>query len=386
MLLWCVTHTLTGRADDLLFRYEGNVLPYSVDGGWNQGNPCENGCSESVDDGYFELRWDVATDFALYLHWIAQPPTPAPTTLWVEWRFASNHPFINNDLCDGDFLVDYKSIVDELLMFGDSVISFEGGDVLRHLPLDEFRTFRFESLDGVSYCFFVDGKRFTCGVGSGEDDFHSLRFSGNGGCSLALLPTINRWDYIRYGTIGYGESIVNTDPPGPPTGGFLDARADARPDRFTVTYDQPNYVYVDEIAVEVSEPRAQARGPSSAPRVTGLAPGAPTTFVIPVVTATRRQDNGRPETVEIVLDRPIPYNATTRFIFNDGTIEQSVELTYAPGDTDGDGDADLADFAALQNCFGEPTALGVCASLDRDGDAEITDTDFAAFLSAFGGR
>ncbi len=103
--------------------------------------------------------------------------------------------------------------------------------------------------------------------------------------------------------------------------------------------------------------------------------------------ATRRLDNGPAETVEIVLDRPIPYNATTRFTFNDGVIEQSVEFTYAPGDTDGDSDADLADFAWLQNCF-EAALLTeqwhTCLVLDVDGNSVIDLTDYAAFRAALG--
>ena len=98
--------------------------------------------------------------------------------------------------------------------------------------------------------------------------------------------------------------------------------------------------------------------------------------------ATRRLDNGPPETVEIVLDRPIPYNATTRFTFNDGVGVQSVEFTYAPGDIDGDGDADLRDFAAFQNCFGNSPVAGVCLPLDSNADSAIDLLDFAALQRA----
>lgn len=347
----------------MLFQYEGDVLPYSPEGGWTQGSPCEGGCGESLGGGYFVLRWDGGTDGAGYLRRVAQPPNPPPPTLWVEWRYSSNHPFLGIfDFCDGHFLVDYKLIGDQLLMFGDAVISFDGGNVLSGLPINEFRTFRFESTDGTNYCFFVDGHLFTCGHKSGGDDFANVGFSGSGGCDLDLLPTVNRWDFVRYGTIGYGESIVATDPPGPAIGGFIDARTHPALDRFTVTFDQPNYMYVDEIAVEA------------------------TAGVAPTVTATRRQDNGPPETVEIVLDRPIPYNATTRFTFNDGTIEQTVELTYAPGDTDGDGDANLSDLASFQNCFGTDANDAPCPVLDFDTNEQIEDSDFAAFQPLLSGQ
>ena len=110
------------------------------------------------------------------------------------------------------------------------------------------------------------------------------------------------------------------------------------------------------------------------------------TFDIPTVVATRRLDNGPPDVVEIVLDRPIPYGATTRFTFNDGVLSQTLEFTFAPGDTNGDGQADLADFAAFQNCFGQsiPTAApNLCAILDFDADGTVDLSDFAGFQRVF---
>jgi len=372
------------HADDVLHRYEADVVPDDPSTGWLLFDRCEQTCSSYSADSRFILEW-TQVELVNYHLWIARAGEPRPATLWAEWRFRSNVPRPRGDYgCDGRFSVTYRNIVQLLYLHGDSAVSFSGDDVLSGLELNGFHTFRFESLDGTNYRFYADGKTVTAGHSTGDVGLDYIQFGGDGSCANPNDPIRrNEWDYVRWGTIGYGESIIATDPPGPTTGGFIDARTHPALDRFTVTYDQPNYVYVDEIAVAASEPRAQARGPSSVPNVTGLAPGALTTFAPPTVTATRRQDNGPPETVEIVLDRPIPYNATTRFTFNDGTSEQTVELTYAPGDTDGDGDADLADFAALQNCFGQPAAPGVCASLDRDRDAEITDTDFTAFYSAF---
>jgi hypothetical protein len=99
----------------------------------------------------------------------------------------------------------------------------------------------------------------------------------------------------------------------------------------------------------------------------------------PIVIATRRLDNGPPDVVEIVLDTPIPYNATTRFTFNDGTLSQSLEFTYSPGDIDGDGQATLSDLAAFQNCFGSNPLIGVCPVLDFDQDGAIDLSDLALF-------
>jgi hypothetical protein len=199
-----------------------------------------------------------------------------------------------------------------------------------------------------------------------------------------------------------------------------------------VTFDEPNYVLVDEITTEViweatkrpatagklrdevgDPPWRATKGRGEILRFaqndSGLATvwhrrpgGAPTGETpvphlvaaageSPVVTATRRRDNGPPDEVEIVLDRPIPYNATTRFTFDDGVAVNIVEFAFAPGDTDGDGDADLADFAWLANCMdaaahGPPDETpGPCLALDADMDTAITPADWGALLSAFAG-
>ena len=87
-----------------------------------------------------------------------------------------------------------------------------------------------------------------------------------------------------------------------------------------------------------------------------------------------------------MLDRPIPYGSTTRFTFDDGAVQNVVEYTFAPGDTNGDGRADLADFAYFQNCFGLGTVLSnpaPCAALDFNADSDIDLSDFAAFERVF---
>jgi len=276
---------------------------------------------------------------------------------WVEWRFLSNHRLGNNQLCDADFLILYRGFFDGIYMFGDAVLSADAGTVLRRLPINEFRSYRFETLDGNLGCFYVDGRLFTCETGGGTG-YGMIQMIGSGGCDLAQPATVNEWDFVRYGTISYGEKIVASDPPA----GFVDARTHAPLDRFTVTYDSSNYVYLDEISVDVSG------------------------GVAPAVIATRRLDNGPPETVEIVLDRPIPYNATTRFTFNDGVAVNTVEYTFAPGDTDGDGDADLADFAAFQNCFEVSPISGACLVFDFNADHSIDLLDFAALQPILSGQ
>ena len=44
-------------ADEVLYRYEGDVFPYDPSGGWAVYDPCEDPCSESLQDGYFVLQW-----------------------------------------------------------------------------------------------------------------------------------------------------------------------------------------------------------------------------------------------------------------------------------------------------------------------------------------
>ncbi len=398
---------IVATGDDLVYQYEGNSLPNDPCAGWRVFDACTEQCQPSVAGGHFILRWHEGTDFVNYTYIIAQSPDlPPEAPFWVEWRFSSDHPFNGISTgCDGTFFVKYSEVSDLVDMFGDAAVSFSGDDVRYFPTLADFRTYRFETPDGIEYEISIDGLVFTSGVGFFASGNHYLQFYGHGGCDLDLLPTVNRWDYIRYGTIADGEEIVSSDPPA----GFVDARSHPALDRFTVTYDQPNYVYVDEITAavaaatnaETQKRRNAETTPLSSPLHKGGVEGGPFdirgsqldigtvpalalgALNVPAVIATRRLDNGPPETVEIVLDRPIPYNATTRFTFNDGAIEQSIEFTYAPGDIDGDGDADLYDFSALQNCFGLPDLPPWCQALDADANGSIDLSDFAAFHSQF---
>jgi hypothetical protein len=220
------------------------------------------------------------------------------------------------------------------------------------LDIDDFHTYRYESLDGINYQMAVDGDVFLVDAEDSGDGYHGLKFGGMGGCTSDQIPDmINEWDFIRYGTISYGERVVGSDPPA----GFVDAAKHAGIDRFAVTFDSPNYVYIDEVTVTVT--------------------GGGT----PVVTQTRRRESDGPETVEIVLDRPIPMGETTRFTLSDGVAVNLVEYTFAPGDTDGDGDADLHDFAVFQRCFSRADLTGACLALDFDGNHAVDLDDYAEF-------
>ncbi len=372
--------------DDLLYHYEADVLPYDPTAGWVVARDCLPFCNEIVSNGRFVLSWGLTSEIARYNLIIAQSPIHPPDTLWVEWSYRSNHPIGQFfDYCDGSFSVKYRNIYDYVYAFGNYAQSSGGNAWVSNLSFDDFHTFRFESLNGVNYALSVDGFVFLRDVDTSGSGYNAIQFGGEGRCpGDAIQEVTNEWDFIRYGTIASGEQIVSSNPPA----GFVDARLHPALDRFTIKYDSPNYVYLNEITVEVipnqtavgrAVPTNQYRDHEGAVLKSDQRQYRNTPIDNPVVVATRRLDNGPPDVVEIVLDRPIPYNAATRFTFDDGTLSQSLEFTYAPGDTDGDGQASLSDLAAFQNCFGSAPLTGLCPVLDSDNDSEIDLSDFASF-------
>lgn len=279
-------------------------------------------------------------------------------------------------------MVDFSSVASLLNTYGDAVISQSGDDVYCCFPLDEFHTCRFETSDGVHFYWSLDGTVFLAGVGFQWNGYSSVFFMANGGCIGDKMKDLeNAWDFIRYGTLSEGEIIVSADPPQ----GFLDAREHVGLDRILITFDQPAYAYIDDITVGSDVPPA------------------------PQVIATRRRDNGEPDELEIVLDRPIPLHATTQLLIDTGAPRhRTVTFTFAPGDTDGDGDADLADYSWLQNCAGVPLnegnrltdsspisfaildspfpiPPGPCLALDSDENASIDPLDYADFALVLSG-
>ena len=68
----------TVRADETLYRYEGDVHPLDPSAGWVMGNPCDPPCSDFIEDGHFVRLWSEADDFASYGFRIAQPPDLPP--------------------------------------------------------------------------------------------------------------------------------------------------------------------------------------------------------------------------------------------------------------------------------------------------------------------
>ncbi len=291
------------QADELIHGYEGDVLPYDPSAGWLIFQPCENTCSESIGEAGLTLIWTNGK-IVRYAYRVASPPLPPPPSLWIEWRFRSDLPRAGGGFfgCDADVSIRYVGMREVISMFGDAASNFEGGQQIFGLDIADFHTYRFESLNGYHYRVAVDGRRFVEFTDDQPSIDPTIQFGGRGGCTGRPPIVTNEWDFVRFGTIGFGEQVVGTDPPA----GVLDAIVYGNLDRFLVTFDAPNYVYINDIAVEVIG-----------------APGTP----VPQVIATRRRDNGNPEDVEIVLDRPLPAGATTRFTLTDGVAVNVIEYT-----------------------------------------------------------
>ena len=299
---------LTAAADEVLYSYEGDVPPHDPSAGWVIAKSCTYPCSESVEDGHYVLHWVEANDQVNYDYSISEPPEGLPPSLWVEWRFRSNHPlgpyFYG---CDGHFTAYYGSTHERVNLYGDAVIASSGDNFVTGLDINEFHTYRYESLDGISFRISVDGLVFIAGPDCDPwTDYPYLQFGGSGGCLGDWIPNmVNEWDFVRFGTLASDELIVATGPPG----GRVDPNVHPFVDHFTVTFAAANYVYLDGVTVEVTEGAA------------------------PLVRQTRRLDNGAPETVEIVLDRPIPYQGVTTFTFEG---DQFMRYTYETSPICGD--------------------------------------------------
>jgi hypothetical protein len=287
------------QADELLYQWEGDVFPNDPSAGWLVFDPCEDACSEAIEEGHLVFRWRDGANSVNYSFWISKPPDdPPPTpTLWVEWRFRSDHVLATSVRCDASFVVRYNMLQDLIDMHGDTVVSFDGGSFVLGLDVGAFHTYRFESLDGFNYQFSVDGLVFFVGSNSTGLGGGLLQMFGKGTC---LGDQTNEWDYVRFGTISEGESIASTDPPQ----GTINANAFPNLDRFAITFDRPGYVYLDDVTVSV------------------------TGGDLPVVTQTWRRENDGPETLEIVLDRPLAVGETTTFTLDTGGDPQEINYTY----------------------------------------------------------
>lgn len=291
------------RGDDLLHRYDGDVLPYDPSTGWLIGNPCEDECSEHLENGHFVMEWtNPGGDIAYYHFSIAFAPEPLPPSLWVECRYRSNTPLPSgNQGCDSRLTVTYRRIPGTIWLHGDAVFNFGGFIGVTGLPNNTFRTFRFESPDGLNFTYAVDGRVFWQSVGNINDNNAYVQFGGKGFCGgdAATYVNVNEWDFIRFGTMGDQEQIVSVDPP---PGDLLPAQAQHL-SSIVITFDKPAYLYVDDIDVSV------------------------TGGIVPSIAATRRLDNGEPEVLEVVLEGRLSPGETMTLTFDTGTGPQTISYT-----------------------------------------------------------
>ena len=171
------------RGDGLLYTYDGDVVPLDPATGWF-GDPCTSPCEESIENGHYVVRWPEVGDYVSYGYWIARPGTPpAPSTLWVEWRFLSNHPLgCCFYTCDAGFTVNYGGMSEHLYLYGDAAVAHSAADFILDFAINEYHTYRFESLDGVHYQISVDGEVFLVAQRNKPSPSDYLTISGDGGC------------------------------------------------------------------------------------------------------------------------------------------------------------------------------------------------------------
>jgi hypothetical protein len=305
-------------------------------------------------------------DFTHYTYMIAETEDELPPNLWTEARFRSNRPFSAGGSLghDGRMASNYRTVTAAFWMHGDLI---SDGGAVSGLPVDEFYTVRFEYIGGVLAWGYVNGIPFGAWfVAQGEEYYVYIQIRGEGGWNgPAPGFTKNEWDFVRYGTVSFGERIIAADPPA----GFLSAVERPAVDRFTVRYDSPNYAYVDDITVS-----AEGGSAGDTPRVI----------------ETKRLDNGPSDVLEIVLDRPLPLDARTVFTFHENNPDptapetvNAVAYTYQRGDLNADGQWNLTDFAALQGCFFRNALLPPCNAFDYDANGLILPPDYAAFVGDF---
>lgn len=297
-----LTAVSSARADGILLDYDGSVHP--AEAGWQVANGCESSCVERTEDGVFVVEWPKpGSDPVSYILLIASPGEPlgdAAPPFWIEWRYRSNQegPQLGAISCDGRFQLQYASIMDGIWIFGGVGISGSGGQAVALDPLEAFHTFRFESPDGLHYAWYADGQLLD--AGQGRPDCcptlnTSLRFGGDGTCGGGLaVGDINEWDYVRYGRLEENELFVSADPPsGNVPLGF---------DRFSVGFDAPNYLYVDDVSVSSDS------------------------NLSPTIAKSWRLDHHGPGELEIVLSRSLIVNETITVTI--GEPPDETVLTY----------------------------------------------------------
>ena len=95
-------------ADEIKYRYEGDVLPETPGAGWWSGAPCIEECTPSIEDDALVMRWEGGAWWATFMT-LLFPPAPL-ATLWVEWRCPPAEPFPGNGVGTGTVLLPHKPI------------------------------------------------------------------------------------------------------------------------------------------------------------------------------------------------------------------------------------------------------------------------------------
>ena len=85
ILAFCVG---SAYADDLLYRYEGDVLPDDPSAGWLWGG-CDGACSTSLQDGHFVLTWQNGADLVNYTRVISNDAGEPPPRKHSGWSGTS---------------------------------------------------------------------------------------------------------------------------------------------------------------------------------------------------------------------------------------------------------------------------------------------------------
>jgi len=296
-ILALCTLASAARADGIFFGYEGDIFPSDPGTGFVIHDACEPDCSEHIENGHYVLEWGAMGDYVQSDHTISEDPEPAPESMWVEWRFRSNQPIPATSVtCDARVTIAYLDILEIVQMFQDAVLDSNGVNFVLGLSPD-FHTYRFESPDAESFTLAVDGVVFKTNTEHAALVITVVSFGGIGSCpGFRPQPVRNEWDYVRVGTLGSGEQLVSADPPA----GNLTAAEGAQFHTFTITFDQPAYLYVNDISVST------------------------TGGVAPTIVATRRPDNAPPDVLEVAIAGQLPPGETTTFTFDTGTGPQSV--------------------------------------------------------------
>ena len=346
-------------ADQIVFAYEGDTWPWLA--GFDTFNACDVDCEHWLEDGRYVLNLDPGLQSGVYNYsrLITTTGGTPPPTLWVEWRFKSNYSYLqSNDfvLDDARVRVEYDQTVASVStwMWGDAAFDAGEAHFVTGMAMGEFHSFRFEIANGLDSFRWADGKLLQemnapqSGAGTTYIQFGGIGGSGAGGPDGMGYPQLtDSWDFLRYGTISYGEVIVSADP----AAGYIDPRQD-RPTgsntpqgltRFTVTFNEPNGLRNGNVAVESTAPVSEW----------------------PAVEWVTRPDGDDGDTWEIRLDKRIAPGQRTRFIISDeaeaaAVGEQGatsvVELSFLPGDVNGNGTSNTQDLLAWIMAFNSGAA------------------------------